>query len=322
MSGELILVVEDVELMRDILRETLLQEGFEVLTAGDGQQALDHLAHVIPDLIISDITMTRMDGLQFYEELRKHPLWDGIPFIFLTARTDPADMLLGRNLGVDDYLSKPIYRAELVTTINSRLRRYRQTQFFRLQQAYLESLITLANAIEERTPGGHRHIQQVTEFSLLIAQRLGWGGQKLNLLQLAAVLHDIGKIHISSATLFKAEPLDESEWQTIHRHPVIGAEMIKKVPFLADCAPFVRHHHEHWDGSGYPDHLVGEAIPDGARILTITDALASMLRERPYAPARTIDAAIQEIALKAGQRYDPCLVAVLQELHAAGEIRQ
>jgi putative two-component system response regulator len=321
MPNELILVVEDVELMREILRETLLQEGFQVFTAGDGQEALDCMQGLQPDLIISDITMPGMDGLEFYQEVRKRAEWVSIPFIFLTARTDPADLLVGRNLGVDDYLTKPIYRAELVTTIRSRLRRYHQTQVARLQQAYLESLITLANAIEQRSPGGHAHIQRVTELSLLLGRRMGWPSHRLDMLQFAAVLHDIGKIHLPASLLLKEGPLDAAEWEMVRRHPITGAEMIKRVRFVAECAPYVRHHHERWDGRGYPDGLSGEDIPDGARILCLADSLISMCWDRPYAPSRTLDEAIGEIQSLGGQIYDPGMVNLLKTLYENGELK-
>jgi response regulator RpfG family c-di-GMP phosphodiesterase len=251
--------------------------------------------------------------------------WVGIPFIFLTARTDSDDFLTSRNLGVDDYLTKPISRDELVTTVRSRLSRFNQAQMGRVQQAYLDSLIALANAIESRSIGMAGHVERITGMALVIAGELGWSAKRLKDLRFAAILHDIGKIHIPAALLFKAGPLNADEWNIVRRHPVTGADMLKDVAYLVDSIPFVRHHHERWDGCGYPDGLVGTAIPDGARLLAIADALDAMTAHRPYAAAVTLEAACDEIERLAGQNYDPELVPVFiragreGRLHAAVE---
>jgi putative two-component system response regulator len=310
MANELILIVEDVDLLREGLREILAVEGFTVTTARNGKDALDKMNQQAPALIISDITMPVMDGYDFYSAVRARADWVGIPFIFLTARTDSTDFLISRNLGVDDYLTKPISRDELVTTVRSRLSRFNQAQMGRVQQAYLDSLIALANAIESRALGMTGHVERITGMSLVIAGELGWSSKRRKDLRFAAILHDIGKIHIPAALLFKAGPLTAEEWNVVRRHPVTGGEMLKDVAYLVDCIPFVRHHHERWDGCGYPDGLAGSAIPDGARLLAVADALDTMTANRPYAPARTLEAALAEIERLAGQNYDPELVPV------------
>lgn len=320
MPGELILVVEDIDLLRDGMQEMLAQEGFHTITATDGQAALEQMKSLTPDLIISDITMPVMDGFQFFNTVRSNPNWVGIPFIFLSARSEPADLLAGRNLGVEDYLTKPIHRDELVTTIRSRLSRFHQSQMSRVQQAYTDSLIALANAIETRTPGVQMHIERVMELSLVLARKMGWADQNLDLLKFSAILHDIGKIHISAVTLFKTEKLTSEEWEIIRRHPITGAEMIKDVPFLGACTVFVRHHHERWDGQGYPDRLAGEAIPEGARILSVADAFDAMCSDRPYRAAITPEQALNEVVQRSGIDYDPQVVEALQKAWSAGEV--
>jgi putative two-component system response regulator len=321
MPGETILVVEDVDLLRDVIREMLEDEGFQVVAARNGQDALDKMANLAPDLIISDITMPVMDGFQFYKTMREHPEWLGVPFLFLTARSDPADLLAGRGLGADDYLTKPIRRDELVTTVQSRLNRFRQSQVVRVQQAYLDSLVALANAIEQRASSPGHHIQFVTQLTLMLAKRLGWSGRRIAMLQFAAVLHDIGKIHISANTLEKPGPLEPAEWEVLRRHPVNGAQMVKSVPFLADCAVFIHSHHERWDGRGYPEGLSGAHIPDGGRIIAVSDALASICSDRPYQAARSMEQAYTEIASLSGQAYDPEVIQALKAAWAAGEVQ-
>ena len=312
MANELILIVEDMDLLREGLREILVNEGFRVITARHGREALDQMDAALPDLIISDITMPVMDGIDFYSAVRAHREWLGIPFIVLSARSDPADFMVSRNLGVDDYLVKPVSRDDLVTIVRSRLGRFQQAQTARIQQAYLDSLVALANAIEARSPESSYHIQHITGYALLIAGYLGWPAKRIDTLRFAATLHDIGKIHVPADVLFKPGALDPAEWELVRRHPVTGAEMIKDVPFLTECVPIVRHHHERWDGQGYPDGLAGEQIPEGARILSVADALDSMTTHRLYAPACSFSEAIQTINGLAGIQFDPQVVVALQ----------
>jgi putative nucleotidyltransferase with HDIG domain len=190
-----------------------------------------------------------------------------------------------------------------------------------LQQAYVSSLTTLANAIDQRDPASSGHVNRLTDYALAIARQLGWGERQQELLRYAAILHDIGKIHISETTLFKSTPLTQAEWEQIRAHPITGAEMIKNVPFLAEAAPMIRHHHEQWDGSGYPDGLTGEQIPEGSRILAIADAFDAMTSPHPYGPERPLENAYQEILRLAGKRYDPNIVEAFTQVWQSGLIQ-
>ena len=320
MANELILIVEDMDLLREGLREVLVNEGFHVITARNGREALDQMNNKVPDLIISDITMPVMDGIDFYGAVRARKEWIGIPFIILSARSEPADFTVGRHLGVDDYLVKPVSRDELVNTVRSRLGRFLQAQMARVQQAYLDSLVAMANAIESRAHQTSHHIEHITNYAMLIAEYLGWSGKRLSALRFAAILHDIGKIHIPASILFKTAPFDPDEWELVRKHPVTSAEMIKDVAFLSDCVPFVRHHHERWDGKGYPDGLMGEDIPDGARILCVADSLDAMTTHHSYASARSLDEALENIISLAGSQFDPTIVTTLQSLWQDGHL--
>lgn len=320
MADELILIVEDVDLLREGLREILTLEGFSVLTARNGKEALERMQQR-PDLIVSDITMPVMNGYDFYNAVRAHPEWVAIPFIFLSARNESADLLAGRHLGVDDYLTKPISRDELVTAVRSRLNRFHQAQMGRIQQAYLDSLVTLANAIESRSPQMSGHIEHISEISVLVAGALGWPEKKQTELRFAAILHDIGKIHIPATILFKPGRLTDQEWELVRQHPATGAVMLKDVPYLVECIPAVLHHHERWDGRGYPDGLAENEIPEGARILAVVDALDAMLTERPFASRRSLEAACAEISELSGRYYDPAIVEIVQKLQNTGQIQ-
>jgi response regulator RpfG family c-di-GMP phosphodiesterase len=209
MTEETILIVEDNDMLRDGLREMLAFEGFNVLSARNGEEALQQMSARPPSLIVSDVSMPVMDGYDFFTALRTHPEWTAIPFIFLTARTEQSDVLTGRNLGADDYLTKPISRDELVSTIRSRLNRSRQIQMAQLQQAYQGSLTVLANSIEVRTPNSFGHVERLTRIAVLLAEYLGWHQSRIEQIRFGAILHDIGKIHIPQTTLVKSSPLDE-----------------------------------------------------------------------------------------------------------------
>lgn len=312
MEIETILIVEDNTVLRDGLREILTAEGFLVLCASNGREALDQMAAITPDLVLSDISMPEMDGLEFFASVRARADWITIPFIFLTARGEKEDVLAGKNLGAEDYLVKPLTREELITAVRSRLNRSRQLHLAQLQQAYEASLTALANAIDLRDRYTRGHVERVTAYTLVLADQLGWPETHLHPLRFGAILHDIGKIHIRESLLFKPQPLDENEWVEIKRHPVNGAEMIRDIPYLAPSVAIVRYHHERWNGSGYPDGLAGEQIPLGARLVAVADSFDAMTTERPYKPAFTLDEAFREILNNAGVQFDPSVVGAFQ----------
>lgn len=319
-QNDTILIVEDNDVLRQGLIDMLAYEGFKVFGARNGLEALDQMDIVNPELIISDVSMPLMDGFSFFQALRNRQEWVTVPFIFLTARVDPTDVLEGKNLGADDYLTKPITRDELVTAIQSRLARMRQLQSAQMQHAYQDSLKVMANAIDQRDPLIHGHVDRVIEYAQMIARHLDWNEQQMEELRFGAILHDIGKIHISEPTLFKIAPLNSTEWQEIQQHSTNGAEMLKDISQLADVIPYVRHHHENWDGSGYPDRLTGEQIPLGARILAIADAFDAMTSPHRYGKVRSLEEAMEELQECSGTRYDPRLIRIFTIAWHNGEI--
>jgi putative two-component system response regulator len=320
MAGEMILVVEDNDVLRQGIQALLEVEGYVVHTASQGEEALEQLKSITPDLILSDIAMPVMDGYSFFEQVRSTPEWVSIPFIFLTARKGREDIFTGKKLGVEDYLVKPVTRHELVTTIQSRLSRSQQLLLAQLQQAYASSLIMLANAIELRDHYTRGHVERVRDHAHAIARHLGWTNVQLDQLQYGSILHDIGKIHISESVLKKPGKLSAEEWVEMEKHPIAGSELIKDIPYLAPAIPVVRYHHERWDGSGYPDGLIGEAIPLAARIVAVADSLDAMCTNRPYQSAQSPQDAYDEIIRESGQLYDPQVVEAFKA--AWGEIQE
>jgi len=303
-----ILIVEDHDILREGIQILLETEGYQALSAENGQEALKLMEGISPDLILSDISMPEMDGYTFYDAVRARPEWVTIPFIFLTARGEREEVFTSKKLGVEDYLIKPVDRQELVTTVRSRLDRSRQIMLAQLQQAYEASLIMLANAIELRDHYTRGHVERVMKYSILIARHLGWSSIQIQALRFGSILHDIGKIYIGENILRKEGPLDPKEWGQMRLHTSIGAELLQSIPYLDSAIPIIRHHHERWDGSGYPDGLAGEEIPLGARIVAVADSFDAMTTMRVYQEPCTPQAALEEIISGRGAHYDPAIV--------------
>ncbi|UCH59583.1 MAG: response regulator [Anaerolineales bacterium] len=314
MAGETILIVEDNDVLREGLQALLEAEGYSVSTAIHGLDALELMRGIHPDLILSDIAMPEMDGFTFFDTVRTKPDWISIPFIFLTARREREDIFTGKKLGAEDYLVKPVTRHELVTTIRSRLSRSQQLLYAQLQQAYESSLIMLANAIELRDQYTRGHVERVRAHAMEIARFMGWSDARLSHIGFGSILHDIGKIHIRENVLSKTGSLNESEWEEMKRHPTIGAEMVKNIPFLTPAIPVILYHHERWDGLGYPHGLAGEDIPLGARIVSVADSLDAMTTTRGYRIALTQEEAYREILRCSGSHYDPFVVEAFQQV--------
>jgi putative two-component system response regulator len=322
MDKETLLIVEDNKDMLNGVREILTFEGYHVLTASNGVEALKHLSRVTPDLIISDINMPLMDGYTLFKNVRSRPEWVAIPFIFLTIRGEREDLIIGRDMGADDYLVKPMSREEILTAVRGRLTRVRQLQVAQLQQAYQATLTMLANAIEVRDKYTRGHIERVTAYAVAIGEDLGLPPARLESLRLGATLHDIGKIHVHESILGKQTTLTPEEWFFIKQHPITGAEMIKDIPYLAPAIPIIRYHHERWNGSGYPFELKGEDIPLEARIVAVADSFDAMTSTRPYKKTFTLESGYKEILQCSGTLYDPRVIDCFTTAWKSGQIRR
>lgn len=169
----------------------------------------------------------------------------------------------------------------------------------------------LADAVDRRMNGTHQHSREVAGYAVTIARGLGWDEHRLGLLRLAATLHDVGKVSIPDRILNKPGALSPAEYEEIKRHTVVGAEMLARIDGLEDIVPWVRHSHEHVDGSGYPAGLLGDAIPEPSRILLVADAFDAMISDRPYRRALSVDAALAELQRQAGAQFDAACVEKL-----------
>lgn len=322
MPEETILVVEDNDILRGGLKDLLNEAGYSVLAAIHGEDALGQMRDNPPDLILADIVMPVMDGYTFYKAVRAHQEYVSIPFIFLTARRDREDVFIGRQLGVDDYIIKPVTQSELITTVRSRLARKQELLFAQIQESYESILIMLADAVDARDHYPPGRAVRVMKYAQEIAKQSGWTTAQQNALQFGAILHDIGKIFIRESTLRKTEPLNEEEWLEIKRHPELGAEILKDIPLLASAIPIIRYHHERWDGMGYPEGLKGRSIPWGARIVSIADSFDAMTTDRVYRPAMSNQQAYEAIIRSSGTSYDPAVVLAFKQAWDRGEIQK
>lgn len=307
---KVILVVEDNADMREIVTRSLEIEGYSVHQAEDGREALDYLQNASPDLILSDIHMPNMNGIEFYKAVSKNPRWVAIPFIFLTSSNNPEDIQAGRLLGVEDYLTKPIDHNDLVKIINARLLRASAVQFAHMDRAYLDTVNVLANSIEGRDPYTHGHVERVSMYARWMAEELRWPDDNMRMLEFGSRLHDIGKIIIPDNILKKSGPLTDEEWNLMKQHTIAGAKIVRNIGHLQGTLPFILFHHERWDGSGYPEGKAGREIPIEGRLLAIADVYDALTTARPYHPARPQAEVIQYLKMMSGKEFDPDLIQI------------
>jgi HD-GYP domain-containing protein (c-di-GMP phosphodiesterase class II) len=183
-----------------------------------------------------------------------------------------------------------------------------------LRDSYRATVRALSNAVEARDAYTGKHAERVTAYGIAIAHAVGLDTDRMPDLEFGFLLHDVGKVGVPDAILFKPGTLDETEFALIAQHPVIGSEILRDVDFLGDGKLVVRHHHERWDGTGYPDRLAGEAIPIAARVFAVADALDSLTTDRPYRRGTRFERARDEIRSHAGSQFDPGVVAALETI--------
>ena len=301
----LVLVVEDDLANRALLERILEREGYRTTSAGDGEAALLAVGEHAPDLVLLDIGLPRMDGYEVTRRLRSHLTTMTVPIILLTGRTGLDDVVEGLDAGADDFLSKPFRQPELMARIRSALR-LRQA-LLRMDAAHT-AIAALANAVEAKDPTTERHCQRLANLAARLGAQAGLEGIELEAVAYGALLHDVGKIGVPEAILTKPGPLDSDEWEMMRRHPEIGERICLPLASAGLFSPIVRHHHERWDGRGYPDGLRGEAIPLGARIVGIVDSFDAMTHDRPYRRGMQPALAVNELWRESGGQFDRALV--------------
>ncbi len=320
-----ILVVDDDEAVRDVIGVLLKEEGYLPTMVGGAEAGLAAARLEDFPLVISDMKMPGKGGDWLLEQLREARPDTAV--IMLTAFGDTEAAVECLRKGASDYLLKPPKVTDLIRAIERALakrrlelarQRYRRSLEKRvrdrtaeLQQAlrdleatYGTTLWALVAALDAREHEVSNHSQRVVRYTLAIAKRLGVPEQDLPDMGRGALLHDIGKIGIPDAILLKPGKLTDEEWVEMRRHPQIGFEILKAIPFLGVPAEIVLSHQERYDGRGYPRSLAGEAIPLGARIFALADTFDAMTSDRPYRKRTTIEAARAEVTRCAGTQFD------------------
>jgi putative two-component system response regulator len=311
LPGSRILVVEDDAANRALLKALLTRAGYQPLTVVDGPSALDAAVAEAPDLILLDIGLPGMSGLEICRALRTDVRTVALPIILVTGQTSLEDVVAGLDAGADDFVRKPYQQAELLARVRSVLRLAKVTAEVIGAQGVIAAL---ANAVEAKDVTTERHCQRLAGLAERLGMAAGLEPVSLKAVVNGALLHDIGKIGVPDAILGKAGPLDDEEWAIMRRHPIIGAQICEPLAAAELFAPIVRHHHERWDGGGYPDRLRGTAAPVGARIVGLVDAFDAIIHDRPYRPSRSVAEALDIVRREAGRQFDPELVALFLPL--------
>ncbi len=312
-----VLVVDDSSANRDLIEACLAGVDCEVRTAEDGLVALRSIQSSAPDLVLLDVQMPNLDGYGVCERIKSNPLTRLIPVVMITALDHTQDRVRALEAGADDYMSKPVDRIELVARVKSALRLKRV--YDSLDSAE-QVIFALASAVEAKDPFTQAHTQRVAESARQIGSVIGLSGQQIEALYRGGIIHDIGKIGVPDAILLKPGPLDQEELTTMHLHPVIGANIVGPLRSGADLLPIIRHHHERYDGNGYPDRLAGAEIPLLARIVAVCDAYDALVNDRPYRRRRTHEDAMTIMRGGAGTQWDPAVVeAFLKTVASSGQ---
>ena len=303
------------------LMKMLLADEFDLELMTSAEQGLKFMRDRNPDLVLCDVMMPGMDGHAFSRAVKGDDSLKHIPIILVTARTGAEMLNEGIQAGADDYISKPFDSTELKARIRSQLRlrqmeselalvnrnlKMRTSDLVEQQRSlFLSTVKSLASAIDAKDEYTRHHSTRVTEFSLKIAAKMGYSEKELGELELAAVLHDVGKIGVPESILNKPGRLTDEEFKLIQEHPVRGEAILSPVIELKEIGRVVRAHHERYDGRGYPDKLKGREIPLSARIMAIADTYDSITSERPYRKAASHRYAIKEIIANSGTQFDP-----------------
>ncbi|HEU0054158.1 MAG TPA: HD domain-containing phosphohydrolase [Longimicrobium sp.] len=317
-----VLVADDDPAIRSVLRTIYAPAGYHLLEAADGAEALRRVEDEAPDLVLSDLQMPGLNGLELLRRVKSRD--DTIAVIILTGAGTVENAVEALRQKADDYLVKPFHVDEVLLASDRALRHrrllrenrgYQQTleervaeQARQIESLHVDAIRALAAAIETRDDYTGGHVERVARYAAATGRELGLAGDELRALWIGALLHDVGKIGVSDVILRKPGALTAEEYAEMKRHPEIGASVMERSSFLRPGLPAVLHHQERWDGTGYPYGLAGEAIALQGRIVAVVDCYDAIVSARPYRTAGTCDAALEEIRACAGSHFDPAVV--------------
>lgn len=344
-----ILVAEDEALLRKILAGLFEAEGYRVVTAATGREALERFGAEPVDLVVTDIRMPELEGLDLLDQLKR--VDPEALVVIMTAFSSVESAVAALRKGAYDYIVKPfeleevelsvsralehrrlvvenrLYQTELENLVAARTEELWQANAFlkekgeklsetvdELSRTYRSTLGALAMALDARDAETRGHSERVVAYSLRLGVQLGLSREELTGLERGALLHDVGKIGVRDAILLKPASLTPEEWEEMRLHTEFGRAILEQVPFLVNAIPVVAEHHERWDGAGYPRGLSGEGINVKARVFAVADCIDAVTSDRPYRRANTFEAAGKELSQHAGSQFDPRIVEAFYQI--------
>lgn len=311
-----VLVTDDEDTTRDMLRRILVKEGYQIELAANGFECLEKVKKGNIDIVLLDVTMDGIDGIETLQRIKKIDSY--LPVIMVTGTGDNTANIESVKLGADAYVAKPYDPTDLRSMVKEIL----LTKGKKIKEGgeglpNIEKILTdesrntilsLIELIELKNPYTREHSKQVAKYAVLIAKEMEFPEKEIEIIKQAALIHDIGKVGISDMILDKPGKLTEEEYKAVKEHPALGVKALKHLRLLQIEVAMIRHHHERWDGKGYPAGLKGEEIPIVARILAVADTYDAMRSNRAYRQARSLDYAISELKDGAGTQFDPKVV--------------
>lgn len=338
MSKGAVLVIDDEETMCNLLKDSLSQEGYEVTATQKAKDGLRLAQNNSFDLIITDLKMPEIDGIEMIRKIKEFGVDNTI--VVITAYPSFETVREALHLGAYDYVTKPFNLEEIYFAVkravgfhqlklaNKKLMkelekeniilenkveertRHLKKLYHDMQSAYMATVKALAQAIDAKDHYTHSHSEHVTKYAVAVAKEMEFSPRELDVLREACQLHDLGKIGIHDYILSKSDKLTEKEWDEIRLHSLRGAEILEPLTFLDGVITLVRQHHERYDGTGYPNGLKGEEIELGARIIAVADAFDAMISERPYRKAYSKEYAVSKLKENSDTQFDAKVVKV------------
>jgi putative two-component system response regulator len=300
-----VLVVDDGSADRQLAQAYLAGLDCDVRLAPDGAAALQQIKTEPPDLVLLDVQMPGLDGYEICRRIKAGPRGRLLPVVMITALNETGDRVRALEAGADDFLAKPVERVELVARVRSALR---LKAVYNTLDSAEQVIFALAAAVEAKDPLTEKHTQRVAESARHLGARWGLPEVALDALYRGGIIHDIGKIGVPDAILLKPGGLDADETARMQSHVVIGENIIRPLHSLSMLLPIIRHHHERFDGRGYPDGLHAREIPRLAGIVAVCDAFDALVNDRPYRARLPIDHALAVLVDGAGHQWDPEVV--------------
>ena len=278
-----VLVVDDNLTTMSLMRDLLSSRGYEVVAVSDAAQAEAEILRRLPDVVLSDVIMPGKSGYELCREVKENPATRLVPFVLITGLSDREDRVRGIEAGADDFLSKPIFPEELFARVKSLIKLKEFTDELETAESVL---CTLGLSVESRDPYTEGHCERLAENASNLGRHLMLDEDEIIALRRGGYLHDLGKIAVPDEILKKGADLTPEEWTIMKRHPVTGENICRPLKSLRLVLPIIRNHHEHFNGSGYPDGLLAQEIPLLARILQVVDVYDALRTARPYKAAQ------------------------------------